>query len=89
MEYSGRSVALLVWCRSIGCFNLESGLGLMNVAHASVSYIAVKVDRTQKHQGREMRGAPLLIATCARQKDRYVRAHVRVTHDDDPARLGI
>ena len=61
----------------------------MNLARASVSYNTVQVERTQQHEGRELRGAPLLTGTCARQKDRYVPAHVRVTPDDDRARFGI
>ena len=59
----------------------------MNLAIASVANHAVQVDRTQNHEGRELRGAPLLVATCALQKDRYVCAHVRGTTDDGRARF--
>ena len=36
-----------------------------------------------------MPGAPLLSASCARLKVRYLRPHARVTSDDDWARFVI
>ena len=55
----------------------------MNLALASVSYNAIQAKRTQQHEGREVRGAALLTAPCARQKYQYVSAHDRGTPDDD------
>ena len=79
--------SLLVLCKSICCFFLESGICFTNLALASVSYNAVQVERTQQHEGHELRGAALLTAPCARQKYPYVSAHVRRTPDDDRARV--
>ena len=59
----------------------------MNLALASVSNHSVQVERSQNHEGLELRGAPLLAATFAWQKERDVCAHVRGTTDDDPARF--
>ena len=59
----------------------------MNLALAFVSDNAIQVDRTQNHEGRELRGAPWMAGSCARQKDRYASAHVRGKTDDDRARV--
>ena len=44
----------------------------LNLALASVSSNAVQVARTQNPEVRELRVAPFLASTCARQKARYV-----------------
>ena len=54
---------------------------------ASVSPHADQVDLTQNREMRELRVAPLLAATCARQKARYVYTHVRGTPDDARVRF--
>ena len=59
----------------------------MNLALASVSNNAGQLDRPQNPEGRQLRAAPLLAATCARQHDRYGCAHVRGTTDDARARF--
>ena len=84
---SVQSEALLVWSRSLCCLVLEIGLCFLNLALASVSTNAAQVDLTQNPEVRELRVAPILAATCGRQKARNECTHVRVTTDDARARF--
>ena len=79
--------ALYVWSRAFCCIFLEIGMCFLNLALASVSTNAVQLARTQIPEVRELRVAPLLAATCARQKARYEFTHVRGTTDDARARF--
>ena len=57
------------------------------MALASVSTNAVQLDSTHNLEMRELRVAPLLAASCAGQKARYVCTHVRRPTDDARARF--
>ena len=59
----------------------------MNFALASVGNNGVQEDRTQNHERRELRGAPLLAASCAREQVRYVSEHGGKTPDADRAQF--
>ena len=84
---SVQSEALLVWSGSLCSVFLEIGLCFLNLALASVSTNAVQLARTQIPEVRELRVAPLLAATCVRQKARYMYTHVRGTPDDARVRF--
>ena len=74
---------MLLWCLSISLFFLDSALGLMNLAVASVSDNALQVELTKEYMWREIRGARFPTPTCARQKDQYVSDNLRGIIDPD------
>ena len=87
MEESVQREALIDWSLSLWVLFLEIRLCFMNLALASVSPNAVQLARTQNPEMRELRVAPLLASSCARQKARYECTHVRGTTDDARARF--